>query len=94
MRTIFNSMPWGDITEIPSSAFPEQGTLDVLTAGFPCQSFSRNGEGKGFFDERGSLFFEVVRFLHAVQPKYFILENVPELLTIEAGKPWVKWLVC
>ena len=82
----FRSMPWGDITEIPSTAFPAKGTLDILTAGFPCQSFSRNGHGKGFFDPRGSLFFEVIRFLHTSLPKYFILENVPELLTIDDGK--------
>ena len=79
-------MPWGDITEIPSTAFPAKGTLTVLTAGFPCQSFSRNGQGKGLFDPQGSLFFEVVRFLNASLPQYFILENVPELLTIENGK--------
>lgn len=50
--------------------------LDLLIAGFPCQSFSIAGNRKGFEDERGSLFYEVMRILKLTKPKYFILENV------------------
>ena len=38
-----------------------QSGVDVLSAGFPCQSFSQAGSNKGFDDERGKLFFEITR---------------------------------
>jgi DNA-cytosine methyltransferase len=60
----------------------EQGTLikvDLLIGGFPCQSFSIAGNQKGFADERGQLFFEVLRILEEVKPKYFIFENVKSM---------------
>lgn len=60
--------------------------IDVLTAGFPCQPFSQAGHGKGFDDERGKLFFEVVRFLDELQPQAYFLENVKTLATHNNGK--------
>jgi len=60
--------------------------VDVLTAGFPCQPFSQAGHGKGFDDERGKLFFEVVRFLDDLQPQAYFLENVKTLATHNSGK--------
>lgn len=62
---------------------------DLLVAGFPCQSFSilaQNPPRLGYKDERGKLFFEVVRFLKKNQPKYFICENVKGLLSADKGK--------
>lgn len=59
--------------------------FDLLTGGFPCQSFSISGQKKGFADERGTLFFELARILAAKKPRYFIFENVPNLLGIEKG---------
>lgn len=62
---------------------------DLLTAGFPCQSFSilaQNPPRLGYKDERGKLFFEVVRFLKDKQPKYFICENVKGILCVDKGK--------
>ncbi len=50
--------------------------IDLLIAGFPCQSFSIAGNKKGFEDERGNLFFEALRILKEVKPKYFLFENV------------------
>jgi hypothetical protein len=47
--------------------------FDVLTAGFPCQSFSAAGDVRGFDDPRGQLFFEVVRILKGTQPRFFVL---------------------
>jgi DNA (cytosine-5)-methyltransferase 3A len=52
------------------------GKLDLLTGGSPCQSFSVAGNQKGFEDERGQLFWEYVRILKEVKPKFFIFENV------------------
>ena len=58
--------------------------VDVLAAGFPCQSFSQAGDRRGFDDQRGEVFFEIPRLLEEWQPqqrpKLLILENVPHLL--------------
>lgn len=59
-------------------------SVDVLVAGFPCQSFSQAGNRRGFKDSRGELFFEIPRLLGEYdsfqRPKLVILENVPHLL--------------
>lgn len=60
-------------------------SIDILTAGFPCQPFSQAGHGKGFQDERGELFFDVVRLLKEMQPKAYFLENVKTLATHDKG---------
>ncbi len=58
---------------------------DLLTAGFPCQPFSSAGKKKGIRDPRGTLFQGIVDVLRESRPKYFILENVKRLLTMEKG---------
>ncbi|MGL5756582.1 MAG: DNA (cytosine-5-)-methyltransferase [Paraclostridium sp.] len=65
-----------------SSSIPD---FDILTAGFPCQAFSIAGERKGFEDERGNLFFEILTILSAKKPKAFLLENVKNLKTHDNG---------
>lgn len=72
----------GDITSVATSSIPPH---DILTAGFPCQSFSRVGEQKGLADERGDLFHEIVRCAIAGRPKALLLENVPNLLRVDDG---------
>lgn len=72
----------GDITEIPSAFFPRH---DVLTGGFPCQSFAKAGAAAGLAAEKGWLFYEVVRVLAATKPAAFLLENVEHLVEVEAG---------
>ena len=54
----FEEEPEGDITKIESSKIPDH---NILLAGFPCQPFSIIGNGLGFADTRGTLFFEVER---------------------------------
>jgi len=71
----------GDIRQLHD----EIPSHDVLTAGFPCQSFSAAGKKQGLRDPRGHLFEEVIRVLDAHEPSYFILENVRRLLTMEKG---------
>lgn len=65
--------------------------VDVLAAGFPCQSFSQAGNRRGFDDPRGQLFFEIPRIIEEFQPEsrplLVILENVPHLL-VGAHKSW------
>lgn len=70
-----------DIRLVPSSELPD---FDILTGGFPCQSFSiiaQNPKRLGVKDDRGKLFFEMCRILKDKQPKCFIAENVKGLLT-------------
>ena len=59
--------------------------IDLYVAGFPCQAFSCLGEGKGFDDERGNIFFYVYDFLKKNRPNIFILENVKNLKTHDKG---------
>lgn len=74
---------YGDIRKIPVSDIPDH---DILLAGFPCQSFSVAGLKKGFNDERGQAFFEIERILKFKKPKVFLLENVPNLKSINNGE--------
>ena len=70
-----------DIREVKSSEFPE---FDILTGGFPCQSFSiiaQNPKRLGIKDDRGMLFFEMCRILRDRKPKCFIAENVKGIMT-------------
>lgn len=66
--------------------------FDILTAGFPCQSFSIAGQKRGFDDERGNLFFEITRILKDKRPRCFLLENVKNLLSHDSGKTFQRIL--
>lgn len=73
----------GDIRSISEESIP---CADVLAAGFPCQSFSAAGAGRGFADPRGTLFFEVIRVAKAIQPRVIFLENVENLMEHDNGR--------
>lgn len=77
---------------------------DVLTAGFPCQPFSSAGKKLGLADPRGTLFGRVVEVLDRHRPRFFVLENVKRLLSMDQGQHfatilsalvslgyWVEW---
>lgn len=55
--------------------------VDVIAGGFPCQDISYAGRGAGLDGERSGLFFEAVRVVRELQPRYVVLENVAALLT-------------
>ena len=63
----------GDVTQLKSEDFTN---IDLMFAGSPCQGFSFAGKQLAFDDPRSKLFFEFVRLLKEVKPKYFLLENV------------------
>lgn len=73
----------GDIGFIDADAIPD---FDILTAGFPCQPFSVAGNRLGFNDTRGTLFFDIMRFIQAKRPKAVLLENVKNLVGHDHGR--------
>lgn len=75
-----------DIKKLHSKEIPNH---DILTGGFPCQSFSviaQNPKRLGYKDDRGKLFFEMCRILIDKKPKVFIAENVKGLLSANKGE--------
>lgn len=66
----------------------EKGTLDLLSGGAPCQSFSYAGKRLGLEDTRGTLFYHYALFLKKLQPKMFLFENVKGLLSHDGGKTY------
>lgn len=75
----------GDIRRINIKDIP---AFDILCAGFPCQSFSKAGQQKGIADERGALFNNILDILREHKPRYFILENVPNLTRHNKQQTW------
>ena len=63
----------GDVTELDTSTLPK---IDLIMGGSPCQGFSFAGKQLAFDDPRSALFFEFVRCVKELKPKYFLLENV------------------
>jgi len=61
-------------------------SVDVISAGFPCQDVSTVGKRAGLGGERTSLFFEVIRIAKELKPSWLVLENVPGLLSSSTGR--------
>jgi len=103
MKVTQNNFPntWqlGDVQKIDTLMNTKGGTatVDLLVGGSPCQDVSFAGLGKGLIHgERSNLFFEYVRLLNKLKPKYFLLENVrmkqeyQDIISSELGvKPYV-----
>lgn len=83
----FGVSPWFDVAELNDELILESvPEHDVLTAGFPCQPFSKSGKQQGFeHTEQGRLFFKVHDILRMKRPRRFILENVPNILSHDGG---------
>ncbi|MFA5365328.1 MAG: DNA (cytosine-5-)-methyltransferase, partial [Candidatus Bathyarchaeia archaeon] len=91
----------GDIRKIDTADIPD---FDIGVGGFPCQPHSLAGKRKGFSEERGEVFHQIIRIARAKKPKMLLLENVKGLLSSEQGKAfgtvleelgnigyWVEW---
>jgi len=85
----YNMKPLGDICEIAPKDIKK---FDILCAGFPCQPFSQAGYHKGFEDERGTLFFQAMKFAKLHRPKIIVFENVPGLLRHDGGKTFKRMI--
>lgn len=73
----------GDLMNIDIDSLSD---IDALIAGFPCQTFSIVGKRAGLNDERGQIIFGIKKILENKNPKFFILENVKGLLSIDKGQ--------
>lgn len=63
----------GDVCNLKAEDYQD---VDLILAGSPCQGFSFAGKQLAFDDPRSALFFEFIRLLKEIKPKYFLLENV------------------
>jgi len=57
------------------------GEVDLLVGGPPCQSFSTAGRRRTVEDTRGTLIWQFLRFVDAIQPRFFLMENVRGLIS-------------
>ena len=71
-----------NIADIEANKLPE---FDILVGGFPCQGFSRANIHRVTKDERNSLYVHVVRILRERTPKFFLLENVKGIISLNGG---------
>lgn len=82
----------GDIVEFTADqerihALPH---FDLLTGGFPCQTFSVMGEQTGFEEYRGQMFFRIMDIIHVHHPHYVLLENVKNLYRHANGNTYAR----
>ena len=68
-----NTIQIGDVCKVNPNDYKD---IDLITCGSPCQGFSFAGKQLAFDDPRSALFFEFIRILKEIKPKYFLLENV------------------
>lgn len=73
-----------DVADVSDATF--RGRVDIITGGFPCQDLSIAGSRDGLHGERSRLFFEIVRLIGDFNPEWFVIENVPGLLTSNRGR--------
>ena len=83
MKVTQKNFPWtfqmGDITKLEDwrlKVIRDEVGIDLVMGGSPCQGFSFAGKNLNFEDSRSKLFFDFVRVLKILKPKYFLLENV------------------
>jgi len=83
-----NEIALGDIVEftVHEKNIKNLENFDILTGGFPCQSFSMMGKQRGFDDIRGNVFFNIIDILKIKKPKFILLENVKNIIAHDKGK--------
>lgn len=83
-----NEVEMGDIVSFTQNIenIENLEDFDLLTGGFPCQSFSMMGKQRGFNDMRGNVFFQIIEIIKVKKPKYILLENVKNIITHNKGE--------
>jgi DNA (cytosine-5)-methyltransferase 1 len=84
-----NASQFTDVTEVKGEDLINAGftpSTGIITGGFPCQDLSVAGKRAGLAGERSGLFWEIARLVEETQTEYFIIENVPGLLSSNEGK--------
>lgn len=83
-----NAKQFTDVTEVKGEDLINAGftpSKGIITGGFPCQDLSVAGKRAGLAGERSGLFWEIARLVDETQTEYFIIENVPGLLSSNKG---------
>lgn len=83
--------PHGDIRKIDINIIPD---FDILTGGFPCQSFSNSGKKGGFDDKRGQLYENIISIAKEKKPSFMFLENVKHIKKIDNGEVFKHIIEC
>lgn len=83
-----NELEMGDIVAFTADKekMANLPQFELLTGGFPCQTFSMMGKQAGFDEDRGQMFFRILDIISARMPRYILLENVKNLLSHDKGK--------
>ncbi|AEW04669.1 DNA-cytosine methyltransferase [Sulfobacillus acidophilus DSM 10332] len=74
---------YADVTQVDPA---DLDVVDVLIGGFPCQDLSISGRRRGLAGARSGLFYEWIRLLESLRPRWFLLENVPGLFSSNARR--------
>lgn len=87
-----NEIAMGDIVSFTSKTenITNLPDFDLVTGGFPCQTFSMMGKQAGFNEDRGQMFFHILDILSARMPRYVLLENVKNLKTHDRGRTFAR----
>lgn len=80
-----NTPNLGDVTKINADILEPLGRIDMITGGWPCRGNSYQGLRTGLDNIETKLFWEIIRLIKVVRPKYVLLENVKGLLTVRNG---------
>lgn len=82
-----NEIAMGNIVEFVNNeeAMRNLPAYQLLSGGFPCQTFSMMGSQEGFEEERGQMFFRIMDMVNARHPNYILLENVQNLMHHDKG---------
>lgn len=80
----------GDMTKIDGRKY--NGSVDLICAGTPCQSFSVAGLRKGMADPRGNLALVLLGIVDRVRPRWLVWENVPGVLSSNKGRDFGSFL--
>jgi DNA (cytosine-5)-methyltransferase 1 len=78
-----------DVTKVTGHDLRNAGFIPdrgIITGGFPCQDLSVAGKRAGLAGQRSGLYWEIVRLVDELSPKYLVLENVPGLLSSNGGR--------